>query len=392
MTYDFTTLPDRWDDHAEKYEMMKRRCPDVPRGTVPFSVADMDFLPPPELAEGLSAYFTGHVLGYTLTANSYYQAFTDWMRRRHGLELEREWLLDADSVIGAMHQMIRAFTQPGDEIIVMTPAYPPFLAAPDLLNRRRVDCPLKMDAQRRYQLEPDRLEELCRSPRAKILLLSNPHNPVGRVWSRRELEDIAEICLRHQVFIISDEIHGDLIMPGYTCTSMATLPEKYLANCAVSTACTKTFNVAAIKGAVIIMQDAERRRLYAAQGTLPGRDILSYVAAELLYRKGEPWLEQLLGVLDGNRRLMEDFLRAKLPEVGITPLEGTYLQWLDFRFLKFSPQEQERFMGEKAHCFFTEGYRFGEDGAGFERWNLACPADVLLRGLERMEHAVRGRA
>lgn len=391
MTYDFTTLPDRWDDHAEKYEMMKQRCPDALRGTVPFSVADMDFLPPPELAEGLSAYLTGHVLGYTLTRDSYYQAVMDWMRRRHGLKLEREWLLDADSVIGAMHQMIRAFTEPGDEIIVMTPAYPPFLSAPDLLDRRRVDCHLRLDDQHRYQLDLDQLEDLCRSERAGILLLSNPHNPVGRVWSRQELESIADICLRHQVFIISDEIHGDLIMPGHSYTSMGVLPDKYLDNCAVSTACTKTFNVAAIKGAAIIMRDAERRRLYAKQGTLPGRGVLSYVAAELLYRKGELWLEQLLRVLDDNRRMMESFLREKLPEVGITPLEGTYLQWLDFRFLGLSPQEQERFMGEKAHCFFTEGYRFGEDGAGFERWNLACPADVLLRGLERMERAIHSR-
>ena len=391
MNYDFTTLPNRSGSTAEKFVNMRRIDPSVPSNIVPFSVADMDFLPPPQLIKGLQDFIGRTIFGYTLTPNSYYEAVLDWMRRRHGLKIPREWLVDADNVIAALRQMIEAYTAPGDGIIVMTPAYPAFLSSVEATRRSLLACPLKLE-NNRYSIDYNVLEELCRREDAKILVLCNPHNPVGRVWNREELEQVARICLAHQVFVISDEIHWDLILPGHTFTSMAALDPDYVHNCAVSTACTKTFNVAAIKGAVIIMQDAERRRLYAAQGTLPGRDILSYVAAELLYRKGEPWLEQLLGVLDGNRRLMEDFLRAKLPEVGITPLEGTYLQWLDFRFLKFSPQEQERFMGEKAHCFFTEGYRFGEDGAGFERWNLACPADVLLRGLERMERAVRGRA
>lgn len=389
MTYDFTTLPDRWDSGAEKYEMMKERCPGVPRGTVPFSVADMDFLPPPELAAGLQAYLQGRILGYTLPPETYYQVLQQWMYRRHGLEIPRTWLLDADSVIGAMHQMIRAFSKDGDQIIVMTPAYPPFLAAPGLLNRKRVDCSLHLNEEHTYTIDYDLLEDLCRPKDARLLILSNPHNPVGRVWSRQELEQIADICLRHQVFIISDEIHSELILTGHTFTSMAALQEKYRNNCAVSTACTKTFNVAALKGAAVIMADEERRRAYTAYGEVPGRDILSFAVSEILFRHCEPWLEELLSVLELNRRLMEDFLRQRIPEVGISPLEGTYLQWLDFRFLKLDPQEQERFMAEKAHCFFTEGYRFGKDGEGFERWNLACPADVLLGGLERMEKAIR---
>ena len=238
MTYDFTTLPDRWDTGAEKYELMKKRCPDVPRGTVPFSVADMDFLPPPELSEGVQDFMRGRVFGYTRTPREYIAAFQRWMQRRHGVDIPAAWVVDADSVLGAMHRMIRAFTRPGDGIVVLTPAYPPFLDAPEPLNRRRLDCPMVLGDDRRYTIDFALLEDLCRRADTTMLIFCNPHNPVGRVWSRQELEQVADICLRHGVFLIADEIHADLILPGHSFVSMASLEEKYLRNCAVSTSCT----------------------------------------------------------------------------------------------------------------------------------------------------------
>ena len=391
MTYDFTTLPDRWDTGAEKYELMKKRCPDVPRGTVPFSVADMDFLPPPELSEGVQDFMRGRVFGYTRTPREYIAAFQRWMQRRHGVDIPAAWVVDADSVLGAMHRMIRAFTRPGDGIVVLTPAYPPFLDAPEPLNRRRLDCPMVLGDDRRYTIDFALLEDLCRREDTTMLIFCNPHNPVGRVWSRQELEQVADICLRHGVFLIADEIHADLILPGHSFVSMASLEEKYLRNCAVSTSCTKTFNIAAIKGAAVVMADEERRRVYRAQREDSGRDILSYAACIAVWERCEGWLDQLLTVLDGNFRLLSDFCRDRLPEVGVTPLEATYLPWLDFRFLGMEPGEQERFMGEKARCFFTEGYHFGAEGAGFERWSIACPRHVLEEGLVRMERAIRSR-
>lgn len=197
MTYDFTTLPDRWDTGAEKYELMKKRCPDVPRGTVPFSVADMDFLPPPELSEGVQDFMRGRVFGYTRTPREYIAAFQRWMQRRHGVDIPAAWVVDADSVLGAMHRMIRAFTRPGDGIVVLTPAYPPFLDAPEPLNRRRLDCPMVLGDDRRYTIDFALLEDLCRRADTTMLIFCNPHNPVGRVWSRQELEQVADICLRH---------------------------------------------------------------------------------------------------------------------------------------------------------------------------------------------------
>ena len=389
MNYDFTTLPDRSSSTAEKFVNMRRIDPSVPSNIVPFSVADMDFLPPPQLIKGLQDFIGRTIFGYTLTPNSYYEAVLDWMRRRHGLKIPREWLVDADNVIAALRQMIEAYTAPGDGIIVMTPAYPAFLSSVEATRRSLLACPLELE-NNRYSIDYNVLEELCRREDAKILVLCNPHNPVGRVWNREELEQVARICLAHQVFVISDEIHWDLILPGHTFTSMAALDPDYVHNCAVSTACTKTFNMAAMKGAVVILADEQRRADFLARNGVSGRDLLSYAMPEIAYQTCEDWLDELLVVLDGNRKLMEQFMAERLPEVGVISLEGTYLQWLDFRFLGMDPPEQADFMARKARCFFTEGYKFGPGGAGFERWDLACPQSVLLAGLERMEQAVKG--
>ena len=390
MRYDFTTLPDRSGTNAEKYYNMRQKDPQVPGDIVPFSVADMDFLPPPELIEGLQQYIGSTIFGYTLPSESYYEAVLDWMKRRHGLDIPRPWLLDADNVIAALRQMIEAYTDPGDGIIVMTPAYPAFLSSVEATHRQLVACPLQLGEQG-YTIDFQLLEEQCGQARNKLLVFCNPHNPVGRAWSRQELEQMAEICLRKGVFVISDEIHWDLILPGTTFTSMASLAPEYQQNCAVSTACTKTFNMAALKGAVVIMADPERRKAFCQRNGVSGRDIISYAMCEIAYRTGEPWLEELLTVLDGNRKLMKDFLQQRLPQVGVVPLEATYLQWLDFRFLGLDAREQEDFMAYEARCFFTEGYKFGPGGAGFERWSIACPRQVLLAGLERMEQAVLRR-
>ena len=392
MQYDFTTLPDRTRSGAEKFWNMRQKCPDVPADIVPFSVADMDFLPPPELTNGLQTFLGSEILGYTLPMDSYYEANLQWMRERHGLDVPREWLVDADNVIDAMRQMILAYTKAGDGIVVFTPAYPPFPISVPVLGRTLLECPLVLGEDKQYSIDWERFEDFCRQEDTSMLLFCNPHNPIGKAWSREDLERVAEICLRHSVFIISDEIHWDLILPGTAFTSMLSLDKKYLANCAVSTASTKTFNTAALKGAMVMISDEGRKKRYLDSVTgISGRGILSYVACEIGYRECAPWLDELILVLDDNRKLMKDFMTDRLPEVGVIPLEATYLQWLDFRFLGMEPLEQEDFMAHKAHCFFTEGYKFRTGGAGFERWNLACPRHVLLAGLERMERAIKNR-
>lgn len=390
MKYDFVTVPDRFNTMAEKYVQMRKLLPGVKDNIVPFSVADMDFVLPSDLKQGMMSYIDDRILGYTLPKEAYYEGILNWIKKRHGLELDREWLVDADNVIDALKQMIFSYTEPEDEIVVMTPAYPPFLFSVPMAHRRLIESPLYNEAQS-YQINYELLEEQCKRETTKLLLFCNPHNPVGRCWTKEELIKVADICLTNNVFIISDEIHWDLIMPGHTFTSMASLEEKYARNCAVSTSATKTFNLAALKGAVIILRDEMRRTVYLdyvqAHG-VSGRDILSYVGCEVAYRTCEEWLDELLFVLDRNRELLKDFFTNNIPEAVVYPLEATYLQWIDFRFLNMTSKEQEAFMQQKANCFFTEGYKFGSSGAGFERWNIACPEKVLLEGLERMKNAI----
>lgn len=388
MKYDFTTLPDRFGTTAEKFVNMRAIDPTVSPDIVPFSVADMDFLPPPQLIQGLQNFIGQTIFGYTLPSDRYYDTVLNWMEHRHNLKIPREWLVDADNVIAALRQMIQAYTSEEDGIIVMTPAYPAFLSSVEATRRTLLACPLTLK-NNYYSIDYDKLEDLCKQDDAKVLVFCNPHNPVGRVWNREELEQVAKICLKHHVFVISDEIHWDLILPGHSFTSMASLAPEYVQNCAVSTACTKTFNMAAMKGAVVILADPDRRAGYLSKNGVSGRDLISYAMPEIAYQTCEDWLDELLVVLDGNRKVMEEFLTDRLPEVGIIPLEGTYLQWLDFRFLGMEPLDQADFMAKKAQCFFTEGYKFGLGGAGFERWDLACPQKVLLAGLERMERAIK---
>ena len=388
MKYDFTTLSNRSRSGAEKYINMRRKNPDVADNIVPFSVSDMEFLPPPELINGLRDFIGSTIFGYTLPPESYYTTMLDWMYRRHGLEIKRDWLVDVDNVIMALRQMICAFTAPESGVVILTPVYPAFAESVRATRRTLYECPLML-GNHNYCIDFDRLEHLCCRKDVSMLVICNPHNPVGCVWSKDELEMVADICLSNHVFIVSDEIHWDLILPGTSFTSMASLNRMYTDNCAVSTASTKTFNTAAFKGATVIITDELRRKQFIDYNNVSGRDLLSFKVCEWGYSLCEEWLEELLCVLDSNRKLMEDFMHDRLPEVGVIQLKATYLQWLDFRFLGLNAQSLENFMVYNAKCYFTEGWKFGAGGAGFERWNIACPQNVLLAGLERIEKAVR---
>ena len=387
MKYDFETLPDRSGSTAEKFYNMRKLNPQVDSQILPFSVADMDFLPPPELIEGLQSYIGNTIFGYTLPWDSYYDAVLGWIKQRHGISISKEWILDVDNVIAALRQMICAFTRPEDGIVVMTPAYPAFLSSVAATGRRLEACPLKLE-ENGYSIDFELLEQLCVREDVSLLIFCNPHNPIGRLWTEEELLQIADICLQNGVFVVSDEIHWDLIFPDYTFSTMYSLEEKYQRNCAVSTSYTKTFNMAALKGATVIMRDEKRRAQFEQLNLVSGRDVISYAACEIAYTRCESWLDELLQVLASNRKLMKEYFEREIPEVGVISHQATYLQWLDFRFLHMNPREQEHFMAYEAQCFFTEGYKFGPGGEGFERWNIACPQDVLFQGLERMKQAV----
>ena len=387
MIYDFTTLPDRWNAGAFKYEHMKQKKPDVSRGAVPLSVADMEFLDPPEVVAGLKEYLDHNVLGYTGPTDGYFAAVQDWMERRHGFRPERDWFITSPGVVPALYELVKALTAPGDGVLMMSPVYHPFRFCAQEQGREAVFCPL-IERERTYDIDFELFEKLCAEPRVKLFLLCNPHNPVGRIWTREELLRLCGICLDNGVVMVADEIHGDLILPGYSFVSIGTLPERYVKNAVICTAPSKTFNLAGMQCSNLFTADDALRDRLKKEGHYPTLTALGYESCRLAYTYGEPWLEALRTVLGENKKLVETYLAERIPEIRPFELMGTYLMWLDCRGLGLDKDRLEAAMTE-AELFFNEGYIFGSEGAGFERMNLACPAWVLQKALDKLESAAR---
>ncbi|OUP83323.1 UNVERIFIED_ORG: aminotransferase [Lacrimispora saccharolytica] len=395
MKYDFETVLDRYDNGSVKWNLMKKKKPQVERGIVPFSIADMEFKNPPEIVEALKDCLDQGVLGYQTAEPSWYEAVTGWTRRRYGWETRPEWFYTTPGIVNALYHGVAAFTEEGDGVIVMPPVYYPFYKAVEENGRRLVRCPLIEGENLRYSIDCEKLEELASKPENRLLILCNPHNPVGRVWTREELMEVSRICLKHQVFVISDEIHCDLIMPGNTFTSFASLSEETEKNTMTCMAPSKTFNLAGLQASCVIIPDQERRRRLKAQMakvSFEGRvNALGYKAMEAAYTKCDAWLDEAIQVIWENHRTLKQFMEERLPEILTAKLQGTYLQWMDLRAFGWTPERQEEIMTE-ADLFFDEGILFGPEGKGFERMNLACPKSVLLDALSRLEKAVRQNA
>jgi len=390
--YDFETLVDRSGMGSSKWEQMKAAKSDVSEGIVPFSVADMELRNPPEIIEGLKRFLDTAILGYTLPTESYLDAVRLWMRRRHDWEIESEWILGAEGVVGAFFSAIRAFSEPGDGIIVQTPAYYPFYRAVEKNGRRLVRNPL-VDTGDTYLIDYEDLERKARDPRTTVLLFCSPHNPTGRVWTTEELRRVGEICLRNGVLIVSDEIHFDLVMPGRRHKVFATVSEELADNMIVCTAPSKTFNLAGMHASNIVIPNRALRGRYRREVEASGffsLSILGYKACEIAYTQCEAWLDELIAHVHGNHLALKAFLESEIPAIKVYGLEGTYLQWMDFRGLGLSPDRLERRLHEKAELFFDEGYVFGEEGSGFERMNLACPRSTLMEALGRLKAMVGG--
>ncbi|MBQ6394875.1 MAG: pyridoxal phosphate-dependent aminotransferase [Atopobiaceae bacterium] len=390
MPYDFETRPDRSKDGSSKWNSMYMKKPDVPEGVVPLSVADMEFVTAPEIASALSDLALNHVLGYTAPNDAYYDAVLSWQERRHGWKPEREWIVTTPGVVPAFFAASKIFTKEGEGIIVQPPVYHPFMFAIKNAGRDQVDNPLILEEGLRYRIDFDDLERKAADPKNTLMILCSPHNPIGRVWSAEELRRIADICFANDVFLICDEIHNDLILPGHEhSTLLNVLDESEYGKCMVCTAPSKTFSLAGLQCSNIFIPDSERReafKAYFASLSMASLNIFAYTACRSAYTQAEGWLEELLLKLDENRRLVESFVEERMPEVGVAPLEGTYLQWIDLRAWGLSTEEQEELMISH-DLFFDEGAIFGQGGAGFERINLAAPTSVIREALERLAEA-----
>lgn len=381
MKYNFEQAPDRSRDGSVKWNRM-------PEGaqTLPMTVADMEFETAPEIAEGLAEWIRSVVLGYTAPTDEVLDAIVDWMRRRHDFAVEKEWIVPSPGVVPALFAAVRAFTEPGDGVIVMPPVYFPFYRAIESAGRRIEKNPLRYDGER-YAIDYEGLEALCRKPNNRLLMLCSPHNPGGRVWTRDELERVSEIAARHDVIVASDEIHHDLVLNGHRHTVFATLSEDAANRCIVCTAPSKTFNLAGLVMSAILVPNPQLREALEQELALAGVGAVNaagWTGARLAYQKGEAWLEELLRVVEDNEALLRSFLEEKHPAVRVPRIEGTYLAWVDCRGLGATETELVRALNE-AGFYALPGSVFGEEGEGFLRINLALPKKELQANLERMD-------
>ncbi len=391
MKYDFETLVSRNNVGASKWNLMRKINNDVSESIVPFSVADMEFKNPPEIIEGLKEYMDSSIMGYTEATDKYYKAVCNWMERRHRWHIDKEWITEFSGVVPALYTIVRALTKEEDNVLVMTPVYYPFYKAITDNNRKIIKSELILNEDH-YEINFEDFEEKAKLKDTKLLILCNPHNPVGRVWSEEELKNIGRICSDNNVIVVSDEIHFDLIMPGFKHTVFANISEEFANNSVICTAPSKTFNLAGLQASNIVIQNKKIRDKVRSErrksiGNL-GLNIFGYKACEIAYNECEQWLEELIQIINKNKKVVEDFFRSSIPEVNIINLEGTYLQWLDFRALEKDHKALEKFMTTQAMFFLDEGYVFGDEGKGFERINLACPTRVLKEALDRLLEAV----
>ena len=364
--------------------------------TLPLWVADMDFRTAPAILEALRKRLEHGVFGYELVPQSYYDAIGNWFARRHGWKgISREHILPTTGVIAAYAACIKAFSRPGDNVIVQTPCYNAFFPA-IRNNGCRELCNSLIYKDNTYSIDWADLERKAADPKTTVMLVCNPHNPAGRVWTRNELERIGRICLTHGVFVISDEIHCELTYPGHDYTPYATLPAELVLNSASCISPTKAFNIAGIQIANVFAADREVvRRIGRALEDNECRDVNVFgcTALEAAYNESEDWLDALRGYLFDNAQFVYRYLKEELPQVKALPLEGTYLMWLDCRAARHADEPLEGFserfanhLRYNAKLILSTGTIYGADAEGFERLNIACPRATLTEALGRLKN------
>lgn len=381
MTYDFDRQITRRGTDSYKWDSAGSA------EVLPMWVADMDFPTAPAIVEALRRRVEHGIFGYTRVPDSYYDAVTGWFARRHGWRFDREWIIYTSGVVPALSAVIKALTAPGDKVLVQTPVYNCFFSSIRNNGCETVSSPLVFTGTT-YTVDYEDLERRAADPRVKVMLLCNPHNPAGRVWRREELVRIGEICLRHGVTVIADEIHGELVLPGHRYTPFASISEDFLRHSVTCTSPSKAFNIAGLQIANIICADAGlRASIDRAINVNEVCDVNPFgvIATQAAYNEGEAWLDRLLEYLQANYLYMREFCREHLPDFPLTVLEGTYLVWMDCRKLGLSSEELEQRLIAEAGLWLNAGTMYGAEGEGFMRWNIACPRATLAEGLKRLE-------
>ena len=387
MKYDFETLIPRKNMGSRKWNVMAQHNPNAAEDVIPLSVADMEFRNPPELAQGLKDYIDRSILGYTLPNDAFYQSVARWMKNRHQWDIKPEWLVQAPGVVNALFGIVKTFTEPGDGIIIMQPVYYPFSAAITQNGRELVNNALIYEDYA-YRIDFDDLEKKAKDPKNKMLILCSPHNPIGRVWTREELEKVGRICIDNNVLVVSDEIHFDFILTGHKHTVFANISEEFAQHCIICTAPSKTFNIAGLKiSNIVIPNDHLRKQLLEKNQRDFASNALGIQACRICYDDCGAWKDEMLCMIEYNYQQVKKFVEEKVPQIKVLELQGTYLLWLDCTALGLSDEELEK-LTLGADLYLDEGYLFGPGGSGFERINLACPTRYLMAAMERFQKAI----
>ncbi len=387
-TFDFDKMIDRRGTNSEKWDGLEKRF--GANDLVSMWVADMDFEAPPCVKETIKSRAEHGIFGYTEQNDKYYDSITRWVARRHGWNIQNKWICNTPGVVPALSMALMAFTQPGDSVIIQPPVYYPFFSVIGGRGRKIVENPLIFN-RGKFHMDLDDLRSKIDSD-VKALFLCSPHNPVGRVWTRDELEKLSEICIENEILVISDEIHSDIVFEGNRHIPLASISEEIAERTITCISPSKTFNIAGLSTSAAIIPDKKTREnfkkvldfLHLGEGNLFGT-----FALEAAYNGGEPWLNELLLYLQGNLEYLDNFCKERLPGVSLIYPEGTYVPFLDFRTLELSGEELQDLLIRKAKVALDGGYWFGTGGEGFARINIATPRMILKEGLENIASGLR---
>ncbi len=389
MGWNFDEPAKREGTNCIKYDLREETFGE--KDVIPMWVADMDFNTPEFIVKALQNRLNHEIYGYTFRPPEYYLSIVRWLKTRHNWEVEKEWISFCPGIVPALNFCTLAFTQPGDSVIVQPPVYFPFFSAIESHGRNVVFNRLK-EVEGRWVMDYNSLVDSI-NMKTKMIIISNPHNPVGRVWTGEELNNLAEICLKNNIIILSDEIHCDLVLPGYTHTPVASLSEKIAEITITCIAPSKTFNLAGLSTSSVIISNTVLRKLYTRVVDnlhIGGGNIFGTIASIAAYSHGHQWLEALLDYIDHNIDFVKDYCRKMIPEILPVQPEATYMIWLDCRKFGMTGKELQSFFVKNAGIGMNEGSTFGPGGEGFMRMNVATTHETVVNAMEKIEKAVAG--
>ncbi|MFV0343589.1 MAG: MalY/PatB family protein [Anaerocolumna sp.] len=388
MTHNFNDLIDRKNTNSIKYDFARERGKS--EDLIPLWVADMDFIAPPKVIETLVNVSKHGIFGYSEVKEDYFLVLKKWFSKHYNWDISPSWLVKTPGIVYAISMAVRAFTQEGDSVLIQRPVYYPFSESVNSNHRNLINNPLIYE-NGAYHIDFYDFEQKIIAHDVKLFILCNPHNPVGRVWSEEELTKLGDICVKHNVIVVSDEIHADFIHPGYQHIIFANLKPEFGAITVTCTAPSKTFNLAGLQVSNIIIMNKKLKAAFKEEITKSGYSQLNTMglyACKAAYEYGEEWLIELKDYLHQNLTYVSDFLEKELPMLHLVKPQGTYLLWIDFRSLNLSESELETFITDKAKLWLDGGTMFGPEGLGFQRINMACPRSILEKAMEQLKEAL----